>query len=95
MPLVTKTASRCKSRRPRLLAYLAVTVLPLVVVFAWSWFQPIEILHPKGVVRVGYYPGIRRGGWLVRSNSGWGWMGVKWSGWVKPGAYIIAWGWSG
>jgi hypothetical protein len=77
MPILTETTHPRKRRTPVWLLILALVVLPLVGLFAWSWYQPVRFLYGlRGVgfgrvtIPIGLNPP-----WVLQSD--YAWVGIK------------------
>ena len=108
MPLRTETDPPRKRRLPVALAILAVVVLPLVALFAWSLYSPITVGESPRQVTFGHYPDSALGptktnsaGYASDSTRGYRWVTFKlWA--MRPGElpggsrewwYAVAWSW--
>jgi hypothetical protein len=96
MPILTSTEPSGKRHTPPWLMVSMALVVPLVVVFAWSWFQPVNL----GMRGRGVFLGYSRGDsattgfhtfvWGPDGASG---LALRLPGNPAPGAYIVAYYW--
>ena len=92
MPLITEASQSGKRRAPPWLLILAVVILPFLVAFTWSWFQPVWLIRSwQGVAF-----GRTTEAFWSKSTTSWpnyGWWSIKLPGGQKAGWYVMGWVW--
>jgi hypothetical protein len=100
MPILRETDPLRKRRTPVWLLVLAVVVLPLVGLFAWSFHRPVQLLHGRRGILFGRVP-INAGGYSSPRGQSYVWGTIpayelryfKLPGGRKTGWYMGAWYW--
>ena len=93
MPLLSETDPRRRRRLPVWAVILAVGVLPLVGLFAWGWYWPMEVrvAERKGVAFGRFNPDFKTMPWVMKPNFVR--VSCKLPGGRKTGWYLAAWRW--
>lgn len=92
MPLLTATDPPRQRRVPVWMLILALVVLPLVGLFAWSCYQPVRLVVNSRGIAFGRFSedDLRQ---EPTGIPGYGWSAFKLPGGRKTGSYVVAYIW--